>query len=156
MAEEREALELLVQRFAEALLLKLVQAEAKHGWNGAWRRDDWSGELPAELLRHVGKGDPLDVAAYCAFAWHHGWPIAGPHAAEAIEIVALIDALRAEEGDDVRILCDNPEPPPNVAIECNGGWTNYDNRRFEGDTLIQCLRAAQSALFAWRQQAAEA
>lgn len=75
---QREALELLVGRFSEALMLKLVKAEEKHGWNGAWQRDGWASELRAELLRHLDKGDPLDVAAYAAFAWHHGWSTAVP------------------------------------------------------------------------------
>jgi hypothetical protein len=29
-------------------------------------------ECRAKLLEHVANGDPRDVAAYCAFLWHHG------------------------------------------------------------------------------------
>ena len=71
-------LEQKVLHFAEALMSKLRAAEAKRGWNGAWMRDDWRADLQAHLLAHVAKGDPLDVAAYCLFAWHHGWPTAEP------------------------------------------------------------------------------
>ena len=66
----------LVDRFAEALKEKLRAAEAKYGYSDAWTRDDWAGNLRRDLLCHVWKGDPRDVAAYCAFAWHHGWSVA--------------------------------------------------------------------------------
>lgn len=57
----------------------------------------------------------------------------------------LINRLRADEGDSVLILCDNPDGPPNNAIECNGGWTLYEPERFSGETLIQCLAKAEEA-----------
>lgn len=64
----------LIDRFADAVRRKLARAEAKHGWRNAWARDDWNGECQTHLAQHVAKGDPLDVAAYAAFCWHHGWP----------------------------------------------------------------------------------
>ncbi|WP_376959678.1 hypothetical protein ABNQ39_07145 [Azospirillum sp. A26] len=66
----------LVRDFAEAMAKKLRASEVKHGWTANWMRKDWQGELAAELLRHVHKGDPIDVAAYAAFAWFHGWSVA--------------------------------------------------------------------------------
>lgn len=63
----------LVDRFSAALKEKLHAAEAKYGHDDAWMRDDWQTDLVRDLQRHVEKGDPRDVAAYCAFAWHHGW-----------------------------------------------------------------------------------
>jgi hypothetical protein len=70
-----EATDDLVDRFAAALKAKLRAAEQKYGYSDDWLRDDWQGELIAKLLHHIQKGDPRDVAAYCAFAWHHGWSI---------------------------------------------------------------------------------
>jgi hypothetical protein len=66
----------LVRDFAEAMAKKLRASEVKYGWTANWMRKGWQGELAAELLRHVHKGDPIDVAAYCAFAWFHGWSVA--------------------------------------------------------------------------------
>lgn len=63
----------LVARFAEALAAKLHKAEQKYGYSDGWMRDDWRGECADKLVEHVQKGDPRDVAAYCAFMWHHGW-----------------------------------------------------------------------------------
>jgi hypothetical protein len=63
------------------------------------------------------------------------------------EIVALIDQLRSNEGDSVTILCDNPDfnGLPDRVIVVNGAWTNWQDRRFGADTLVQALRAAVKA-----------
>ena len=63
----------LVQRFALALAKKLRLAEEKYGHTDGWSRDDWEAECRDHLYQHLEKGDPRDVAAYCAFMWHHGW-----------------------------------------------------------------------------------
>lgn len=62
----------LVNRFAVALKEKLLAAQRKYGYASAWTDPTWMDECRAKLIEHVGKGDPRDVAAYCAFLWHHG------------------------------------------------------------------------------------
>lgn len=62
----------LVNRFARALAEKLSAAEKKYGYSDGWSSPDWMDECRAHLVEHVAKGDPRDVAAYCAFLWHHG------------------------------------------------------------------------------------
>ncbi|MDI9695355.1 hypothetical protein QM312_05435 [Burkholderia cenocepacia] len=64
----------LVGRFHIALALKLAKAEHKYGYADSWVATNWMDECREQLMRHVAKGDPLDVAAYCAFLWHHGEP----------------------------------------------------------------------------------
>lgn len=59
--------------------------------------------------------------------------------------MALINQLRADEGDAVEVFCDNPEGPPNNAIHCSGAWTDWKDRRFSGETLLACLKAAVAA-----------
>lgn len=61
----------LVINFAEALAKKLAHAQRKYGYTDGWRDTDWIEECKAKLLEHLGKGDPRDVAAYCAFLWYH-------------------------------------------------------------------------------------
>ncbi len=68
----------LVSRFSTALLEKLRAAEAKYGYSDGWLKTDWPDDLRRDIRRHVDKGDPRDVAAYCAFAWHHEWSLALP------------------------------------------------------------------------------
>lgn len=62
----------LVMRFADAMREKLAAAEVKYGYSDGWASDDWMDECRAKLMEHIAKGDPMDVAAYCAFLWHHG------------------------------------------------------------------------------------
>ncbi|OJY94464.1 MAG: hypothetical protein BGP25_05590 [Lysobacterales bacterium 63-13] len=67
----------LVGTFAQALASKLADAEKNYGYSDGWARNDWMDECRAKLVEHVGKGDPRDVAAYCAFLWYHGERTAG-------------------------------------------------------------------------------
>jgi hypothetical protein len=62
----------LVNRFSVALKEKLLAAQVKYGYSNSWRNTDWLEQCRDDLRNHVEKGDPLDVAAYCAFLWHHG------------------------------------------------------------------------------------
>lgn len=66
----------LVKRFAVALAKKLRLAEEKYGYSDGWSRNDWEIECREHLYRHLEKGDPRDVAAYCAFMWVHRWSTA--------------------------------------------------------------------------------
>ncbi|MES2602136.1 MAG: hypothetical protein V4602_15140 [Pseudomonadota bacterium] len=88
--DERDApLVDLVSRFSAALLAKLKAAEAKYGYNNAWMRDGWDATCQEHMIEHLAKGDPLDVAAYCAFMWHHGWataPATPPQPAVSSEV----------------------------------------------------------------------
>lgn len=61
----------LVRRFAEAMALKLLAAEKKYGYSSHWASPEWMDECKALLLEHLNKGDPVDVANYCAFLWFH-------------------------------------------------------------------------------------
>lgn len=81
--EEDYGTDALIDRFGEAIKQKLRAATKKYGWTANWQRPDWQAECASELVRHVGKGDPRDVAAYAAFAWHHNWSTVPTDAAPA-------------------------------------------------------------------------
>lgn len=68
----------LVDHFSMALAEKLAEAEQKHGFKDGWLDPTWQDECRRQLHHHAAKGDPRDVAAYCAFCWHHGWPTTLP------------------------------------------------------------------------------
>lgn len=72
----------LVFRFACALADKLYAAEQKYSYADGWADPNWLDECRAKLREHVEKGDPRDVAAYCAFLWHHGASTAAPPSGE--------------------------------------------------------------------------
>jgi hypothetical protein len=63
----------LVVGFAEALAKKLTAAQEKYGYTNLWQADNWTEECLMHFNEHVSKGDPIDVAAYCAFMWFHEW-----------------------------------------------------------------------------------
>lgn len=87
----------LVDRFAEALKDKLAKAERKYGYQDGWRDPSWRDALLAKLREHVGKGDPRDVAAYCAFAWHHGWSISEAAGDDLRTVIDEIVSLTAPD-----------------------------------------------------------
>lgn len=95
--------ESLVRRFSWALADKLAAAEKKYGYSDGWASHDWMDECRAHLMEHIAKGDPRDVAAYCAFLWHHGESTSAPKA----EDNSAAPSVQAQErqfqvGDRVR------------------------------------------------------
>lgn len=68
----------LVTDFSTALAEKLYKAQLKYGYSANWKKDDWQADCLAHFQQHIAKGDPRDVAAYCAFMWFHGWSTALP------------------------------------------------------------------------------
>jgi len=97
----------LVARFSVALLEKLRAAEQKYGYQNNWARDDWEAECQRCLKEHLAKGDPLDVAAYCAFLWHHGWSTVGIERREALEeAIERGDRYHAENDELFKRACE--------------------------------------------------
>lgn len=69
---------------------------------------------------------------------------------DALRTVALIDAIRADEGNSVEIVCPNPDfnGQPDQAIDVRAFWggKEWGERRFAGDTVLDCLSAAHAAM----------
>ena len=63
----------LVTDFCTALADKLYKAQLKYGYDKDWKQDGWPSQCQSHFHQHIAKGDPRDVAAYCAFMWWHGW-----------------------------------------------------------------------------------
>ncbi|WP_227631570.1 hypothetical protein [Klebsiella grimontii] len=63
----------LVTDFCTALAEKLYKSQLKYGYDADWKQDGWPSQCQAHFHQHIAKGDPRDVAAYCAFMWWHGW-----------------------------------------------------------------------------------
>lgn len=64
----------LIDNFARQMKVKLHKAQEKYGYNDNWKNSDWETTCKVELYRHLDKGDPIDVANYCAFMHFHKWP----------------------------------------------------------------------------------
>lgn len=89
----------LVADFCTVLAEKLYKAQLKYGYDADWKQDGWHTQCLSHFHQHIAKGDPRDVAAYCAFMWYHGWKtesISGPVVPEempkglAAQIVSLL------------------------------------------------------------------
>lgn len=59
----------------------------------------------------------------------------------------LVNVLRKSEGHAVTLMCDNPDfnGQPNCAIEVYGEHTDWQAKRFTGDTVIEALEKAVAA-----------
>lgn len=67
----------LVDRFAEAMKTKLLVAQLLYGYYDGWKDTTWHATCLDQFHSHIAKGDPVDVANYCAFMYHHAWPTNG-------------------------------------------------------------------------------
>lgn len=72
----------MVCAFAEAMAAKLRQAEIRYGYEDHWRTDEWEHQCRKDLINHLNKGDPLDVAIYAAFMHARGWRTVTPEAVD--------------------------------------------------------------------------
>lgn len=129
----------MVCAFAASLAARLALSENKPRRGDYWQRTDWRDELVTELQRHVHKGDPRDVAAYCAFAWHHGWSIAPATAPSpaSTQAEALTEAL---EETAKRIMWAIERNGPYNAGTADGRWHSMPK-----ESRDRCLRAALAA-----------
>lgn len=69
----QEEFEIILEGFSRILVAKLMQNEKKHKFGFSWKKPDWEEQLQREIVKHVEKGDPRDVAIYAMFAWFHNW-----------------------------------------------------------------------------------
>jgi hypothetical protein len=71
---------------------------------------------------------------------------------ERFASICVIERLVEDEGAAVTICCPNPEGsgPDNHAVEVCDDWTEYEDRRFMGQTLFAALCAAEDARSAAR------
>lgn len=104
---------------------------------------DWIDIYPAQLERMSRDGNDVRAVEQAAAPLRDD---------EDWNIRKYVDFLRADEGDSVTILSDNPDfnGQPNCAIECNGYWTSWQDRRFTGDTILVALSVAYIECMQWR------
>jgi len=113
----------LVVRFARALSKKLAAAETKYGYSDGWLSPDWMDECRAKLMEHIAKGDPRDVAAYCAFLWHHGASTVTSQPSQA----PVVQAMKATSEPLQRYTLRRPKDAADyMAKDSDGQWVKYD------------------------------
>lgn len=88
----------LILLFASRMAEKLSKVQDEKGKVVGWTDTDWKKECQTKLLQAVEKGDPVDVANYCAFMFYHGWSTNLPNEREQFfeylrEAAALVDTF---------------------------------------------------------------
>lgn len=91
----------MVRGFADAVVEKLRAADEKYGHGLMWRDDPNLDGMRRELREHLEKGDPRDVAAYCAFLWYHG---------ETTSVGRVSEASATWRGDVICATCGRERP----------------------------------------------
>lgn len=61
---------------------------------------------------------------------------------EAVQMRALLNELRDGIAETVMIRQPNDDPPPGELITVNGEWTQFKDRDYSGNTLIEALTLA--------------
>jgi Holliday junction resolvase RusA-like endonuclease len=136
----------LVQAFAAALAEKLADAEDRYGYGTSWRAAGWMDECRAQLVAHVAKGDPRDVAAYCAFLWFHGEPTSiAPRVPEPIAFV--IRGEPASKANSREIVTHRFRNTETGQLKVRPMSIKSDKaRRYERDALRQIPSVARQRL----------
>lgn len=141
----------LVDRFATALKAKFRASEAKYGWQNGWLKDGWEADCQRDLARHITKGDPLDVAAYAAFCWHHGWPTWAPRNHSDETTGAVAPSLEGEAAYQARFPGAPLSDCPDWAIDA---WNRVALAAISARDAGEAAESDQTsaiALEAWRQ-----
>ena len=132
----------LVTNFCTALAEKLYKAQLKYGHSDNWSYANWEIECQTAFHEHIAKGDPRDVAAYCAFMWYHGWrteverreqvvPDEVEHVAAVLELIGGFEAADIDSDTvDLRFEIDDVDTGSDVSI------TEYAAR---GSAIIRML-----------------
>lgn len=105
----------LIDNFARQMKVKLHKAQEKYGYNDNWKNSDWETACKVELYRHLDKGDPIDVANYCAFMHFHKWSTNFENSAYSLMpyeptkemMLGALQAIKSEIGKehiDVKII----------------------------------------------------
>jgi hypothetical protein len=127
-----------------------TEAEAVAAWNRRSPSDTGAREALETARKAVSvifSCASLDEARHVAKRTIYGIEVALSPPVDPIaeDLAKTIETLRAEEGDSITILCDDPEATTGkdrMAVECIGNWTNWRTKRYYGDSVNECLRNA--------------
>ncbi|SMG72974.1 Uncharacterised protein [Klebsiella quasipneumoniae] len=138
----------LVTNFCTALAEKLYKAQLKYGHSDNWSYANWEIECQTAFHEHIAKGDPRDVAAYCAFMWYHGWrteverreqvvPDEVEHVAAVLELIGGFEAADIDSDTvDLRFEIDDVDTGSDVSITEYAARAAAIIRMLAGNVLV--------------------
>lgn len=95
----------LIKALSERITDKMFANQSKYGWTNEWKTRDWEQECRDEMRRHIEKGDPRDVAIYCAFMIYRNWPTSVPLTEEEeAEIEKMVEETFRKEREEKAAL----------------------------------------------------
>ena len=99
--------------FAIQLFDRLTRKRKK--WGDKWQDKEYltQNDLIYHLQKQVNQGDPIDVAAYCAFAWHHQYKTGTPQPESKSSLIHI-------KSDQVKIESATVGELSNVIVSADG------------------------------------
>lgn len=130
----------LVADFSTELAEKLYNAQLKYGYSDGWKREGWAAQCLLQFQQHISKGDPRDVAAYCAFMWYHDWSTALPAPSIPAVVPTGYALVPVEPTEDMVI--EGFESAPDRFFSEPEVWADYQ-------AMSGCEQAAHRARLCW-------
>lgn len=135
----------LISDFMVAVAEKLRAAEIKYGFSDDWMKPDWKGECESGLQLHLEKGDPIDVAAYCAFMWYHKWSTSYVGEEKLLKLVDERDVAENALSEAYMLITGNyPEWSNNFGY--NQALCAFKDAQVERNTLAKTSHLLRKAL----------
>jgi hypothetical protein len=129
---ESETAQLVID-FASAMAEKLFAAQQKYGYDIGWKENDWLDECRKKLKEHTLKGDPRDVANYCAFLWYH-------HQLTSVEALHLGHQSPNPDCELCLAVQNSAQPPDNPRCfcpDCGADLGNFYSNRIRMERTAQ-------------------
>lgn len=105
----------------------------------------WSGVTRREFEDKDRAAEEREVARR-RFAKDSGFPLDELEELDRLrQVLGNIEYLRHEEGDSITVCCSDPDADSvdtQVAIDCEGFWTDFRNRRYYGRDVATALSNA--------------
>lgn len=103
-----------------------------------------------EMIAHLGGDEEIHKLAQKLVSMHNSMLATVPISPE-LAMLADIEQLRAFHGSV--LICPDDEEATHrdkqTAVDCVGDWTNWEEHRFYGATIAECLAKAAEAQGAW-------
>ncbi len=97
------------------------------------------------VLSMCGDDKVLVREGCCATDWFSSLAVTVAKLLKYKEAMKLMEKLTMPDGSGYTLTfgCRNDDPPPLHAVTVNAEYTQWEDVRFEGDTLLECLAKAE-------------
>jgi len=122
----------------EELRLKMIKSQNKYGWSNEWLTQDWEDECRQQLIEHLQKGDPRDVAVYAMFMIYRGWTTK-QKSIDVGDKDAGIDIEFYNGQDSLKCNCFDEDTEMLITVRDNGKKAKYNLSVSEAKELVKFI-----------------